>query len=115
MISESEALQRILDAVSPLAAETLPVPESLRRFVARDVIATVPIPAFNQSAMDGYALRAAESRGSLRITGEQAADAAFIDEVHQMERWGSDSHEEARLAQLRTDLGAVERFLALLG
>lgn len=50
-----------------------------------------------------------------RITGAQAADAAFIDEVHQMERWGSDSHEEARLAQLRADLGAVERFLALLG
>lgn len=73
MISESEALQRILDAVSPLAVETLPVPESLRRFVARDVIATVPIPAFNQSAMDGYALRAAESRASLRITGEQPA------------------------------------------
>ena len=49
-----------------------------------------------------------------RITGGQAADAAFIDELYQMEHWGSDAGEEARLAQLKADLQAVERFLALL-
>ncbi len=49
-----------------------------------------------------------------RITAEQAADAAFIDEKHQMEQWGSDPQEEARLAQLRSDLAAVEHFLTLI-
>lgn len=49
-----------------------------------------------------------------RISAQEAADAAFIDEIYQMEQWGNDPEEEARLARLRSDLQAVERFLALL-
>ena len=49
-----------------------------------------------------------------RITGEQAAEAAFVDETYQMEQWGADALEEARQVQLRSDLAAVEHFLALL-
>ncbi|MBL9133163.1 MAG: molybdopterin molybdotransferase MoeA [Verrucomicrobiaceae bacterium] len=74
MISENEALSRILGAVSLLPFETVPLHAALDRFLVRDVIATVPIPAFDQSAMDGYALRAVDSHGeSLRVTGEQPA------------------------------------------
>ena len=73
MISESEARQRILEAVTALPAETVPVHDALHRFVARDVVATVAIPAFDQSAMDGYALLAAESQSTLRVIGEQPA------------------------------------------
>lgn len=75
MISESEALERILAAVTPLNGQSMPLFEALDRFAARDVIATVPIPAFDQSSMDGYALIAAESDGdrTLRVTGEQPA------------------------------------------
>ncbi len=75
MISESAALERILTAVMPLppVAETLF--EALDRYAAQDVPATVPIPAFDQSSMDGYALRAAESTAghSLRVHGAQPA------------------------------------------
>lgn len=64
------------------------------------------------SAMGSVVLGLALAGG--RISAEQAADAAFIDEIHQLEQWGSDAEEEARLARLRSDLNAVERFLALL-
>lgn len=49
-----------------------------------------------------------------RIPAQDAADAAFLDETYQMEQWGNDPEELERLARLRSDLEAVERFLALL-
>ncbi|MFO1483131.1 MAG: gephyrin-like molybdotransferase Glp [Verrucomicrobiaceae bacterium] len=75
MISESEALKRILKAVAPMRPVSAPLLECLDHFAAADVTASVPIPAFDMSSMDGYALIAAEStsRKPLRVTGEQAA------------------------------------------
>lgn len=74
MISESEALQRVLVAVTPLGLRRLPLAEALEAFAGRDLIATVPIPGFDQSSMDGYALRASDAAlVSLPVTGEQAA------------------------------------------
>lgn len=74
MISEYEALQRVLAAITPLDSHRVPLANALDGFIDRDVIATVPIPAFDQSAMDGYALRAADAAlESLRVTGEQPA------------------------------------------
>jgi len=49
-----------------------------------------------------------------RITGDQAADAALVDETHQMRQWGSEAEAEARLAWIRKELCAAERFRALL-
>ncbi|MFM2166341.1 MAG: hypothetical protein RIS79_712 [Verrucomicrobiota bacterium] len=74
MISEREALQRVLAAVAPLGLQTTPLEQSLDAFAGRDVVATVPIPAFDQSSMDGYALRADDTTlDSLLVTGEQPA------------------------------------------
>jgi len=75
MISESEALERVLKAMSPMRSCAAPLFEALDRFAAQDVAATVPIPAFDMSSMDGYALIASESRGAqaLRVIGEQPA------------------------------------------
>ena len=75
MISESEALARVLAAVTPLPAEQATLLNALDRYAAQDATATVPIPAFDQSAMDGYAIVAAESATTqpLRVMGEQAA------------------------------------------
>ncbi|MBL9184929.1 MAG: molybdopterin molybdotransferase MoeA [Verrucomicrobiaceae bacterium] len=74
MISESEALQRVLAAVGPLGLQTMPLAEALDAFAGRDVIATVPIPGFDQSSMDGYALRAADAMlERLPVQGEQPA------------------------------------------
>ncbi len=75
MISEAEALARVLAAVTPLPAGQATLMDALDRFAAQDATATVPIPAFDQSAMDGYAIVAAESTTTqpLKVTGEQAA------------------------------------------
>lgn len=74
MISESEALQRVLAAVSPLELQTMPLAQALDAFAGRDVIASVPIPGFDQSSMDGYALRAADAMlERLPVIGEQPA------------------------------------------
>lgn len=76
MISEAEALDRILAAVLPAGrAQSLPLAEASGRIATADVFAGVPIPAFDQSSMDGYAVRAADSQGGqpLQVVAEQPA------------------------------------------
>ena len=73
MISEADALQRILAHPWPGVYEKVPLSAALGRFVAADVIATVPNPRFDISSMDGYAIRAGECSSVLRIKGEQPA------------------------------------------
>ncbi len=47
------------------------------RVLAEDVVASAPLPAFPSSAVDGYALRAADAGKSLRVVGESAAGRPF--------------------------------------
>lgn len=76
-----EARARILEAVAPLAeTERLPLPEALHRVLAEPVIAGVDVPAHTNSAMDGYALRAADipDKGTkLRLIGDSFAGHPF--------------------------------------
>lgn len=60
MISVEEAKRRILAAFSPLPAETVSVAEGLGRVLAEDLTARVTQPPADVSAMDGYAVRAAD-------------------------------------------------------
>ena len=60
MLSVAEARQRILAKVRVLEAETLPLNAALGRVLAEDVEAAGPVPPFANSAMDGYAVRAAD-------------------------------------------------------
>jgi chaperone required for assembly of F1-ATPase len=48
-----------------------------------------------------------------RLTAEEAADAALLDELYQAEKWGSDPEAERRRAGIRADLAAAKRFHAL--
>jgi molybdopterin molybdotransferase len=75
VISEEEARQRILEKVTPLSDRTVRIGTALDHFSARDVVARLPLPAFDNSAMDGYAVVASScKRGSrLRVIGEQPA------------------------------------------
>ena len=75
MISPDEALARILGHIRPLPARDLPLLDALDRFAAQDVLARIPLPPFENSAMDGYAVLAASCAigGRLRVVGEQPA------------------------------------------
>jgi molybdopterin molybdotransferase len=75
VISEEEARKRILEKVTPLPDRTIRIGTALDHFSARDVAARLPLPAFDNSAMDGYAVVASScKRGSrLRVIGEQPA------------------------------------------
>ena len=59
-ISVDEALQRILDRMTRLGHESVPLVEALDRVLAEDVTSEVDIPPFVNSAMDGYAVCAAD-------------------------------------------------------
>src|SRR5438045_5531430 len=75
MISEEEARRRILERVSPLDERAVSLASALDCFAAQDYFARVPLPAFDNSAMDGYAGVASSCKQGerLRAIGEQPA------------------------------------------
>ncbi|MBH0008373.1 molybdopterin molybdotransferase MoeA [Salinibacterium sp. SWN1162] len=60
-ISIPEHLARVLANVAPLPVVSVPIAQVLALTLAADVHATVDVPGFDNSAMDGYALRRADS------------------------------------------------------
>jgi len=64
MIRVEEALNKILDAVSPLGMEKVNILDARGRVIGEDVYAGRAIPPKDNSAMDGYALRAGDTRGA---------------------------------------------------
>src|SRR5439155_22287635 len=62
MVSYQDALERMLKFVQPLASERLPLTAAYGRMVAAPVVAPHPMPPFDQSLVDGYALRSRDTR-----------------------------------------------------
>jgi molybdopterin molybdotransferase len=60
MIPVAEARARILSAFQALPAETVPLPDGLGRILAEPVVARLTQPPLDVSAMDGWAVRAAD-------------------------------------------------------
>lgn len=84
MISLEAAQERILAALTPLPARTIPLRDALGRCLAASVPSPVDLPPADNSAMDGYALRAedtgaasAEKQVALRQIGEARAGHGF--------------------------------------
>lgn len=84
LIELEEARERVLEAAAPLAAESVPLAGTLGRVLAADAVSVEPVPGFDNSAMDGYTVRAADTRGAgpgkpvtLRIVGESRAGHPF--------------------------------------
>lgn len=81
MISVAEHLARVRGLAPRLAAETVPLGEALGRVIAADAVAALHVPPFENSAMDGYAMRSADVAGAavlatgptLRLVGRSAA------------------------------------------
>jgi molybdopterin molybdotransferase len=68
-----EALSLVLARARPAAAEDVPVGEAAGRVLAADARAAVDLPPFDSSAMDGYAVHAGDTPGTLAIVGHAAA------------------------------------------
>lgn len=64
MLSVEEALERVLSYFHTLEAERVPILESLGRALAEDIYADMDIPPHSNSAMDGYAVLAADTQGA---------------------------------------------------
>ncbi len=75
-----EARELIGERVAPLPSEPVSLGEALGRVLAEDVVAAESVPGFDNSAMDGFAVKAADVAGaaagepaSLRLVGESRA------------------------------------------
>ena len=64
MISVEEARARVLAFVERLEPERVPLLEALGQALAEDVVAGFDIPPLDNTAMDGYAVRAADTAGA---------------------------------------------------
>jgi len=80
LLPVEDALAQILDGVEPVGAETVGIADAARRVLAADIHARLTQPPFDASALDGFALRAADAANppaKLRLIGEAAAGHAF--------------------------------------
>jgi molybdopterin molybdotransferase len=81
LLPVDDAIAVILGEAAALPYETVAVADALGRFLAEPVTAPFDLPPFTNSAMDGYAIRAADTPGRLRLVGESAAGAPFAGAV----------------------------------
>ena len=86
MLSLEEALQKLLSSVRPIdGSEQISLPNAIGRIVATDIHAPNPLPLFDNSAMDGWAVRSADVSGASKdspVTLESIANVpagAFFD------------------------------------
>jgi molybdopterin molybdotransferase len=61
LISVAEAQRLVLERAKPLEAERVPIERATARVLAQSAAAVVNLPPFASSAMDGYALRSADT------------------------------------------------------
>ena len=80
LLSVAEALSRVTRGLAPLEAERVALDKADGRVLAEDVAARLTQPPFDASAMDGYAVRAADVAAvpvTLKVAGQSLAGAGF--------------------------------------
>src|SRR5260221_1489274 len=82
------AVERILALIPPPASERITLGMAHRRVLAERILSPLDLPGFDNSAMDGYAVRAADLQGAgtaspraLELRGRVAAGANFTGEL----------------------------------
>ena len=73
LLSIDEALERILASARPLEGEQVPLESAVGRVLAEPALAAIDLPPFPSSAMDGFALRAADAPSTLSVVARIAA------------------------------------------
>ena len=64
MHSVAEAVARIIEGIAPLAVESVGLSEALGRVLATDTRSPITLPHWENSAMDGYAVRGVDIAGA---------------------------------------------------
>lgn len=77
LLPVAEAQARLFALADRLPVETVPIGNAVGRWLAQDLTALRDQPWADLSAMDGYAVRAAEMPGPWRVTAESAAGTGF--------------------------------------
>ncbi|HEU4561295.1 MAG TPA: gephyrin-like molybdotransferase Glp [Longimicrobium sp.] len=77
-LSPTEALRRIVNGVQPLGTEPRPLLDALGCVLAEDVAARADLPPWDNSAMDGFAVRAEDVRGA---TAGRPAVLRVVDDI----------------------------------
>ncbi len=81
VLSVAEASRIVNERVPRLASETIAIDLALGRVLAIDIVAERSLPGFDNSAMDGYAVRSADLPATLPVVGVVAAGAPFTHAV----------------------------------
>lgn len=82
MLTFADARARIVSAARPTQGEELPLAELLGRVLVEPrVVATIDVPPFANSSMDGFAVRSADTPAALHLAGEVHAGAARLPTV----------------------------------
>ena len=89
-LSVKEATERLLSGLVPLESEFVDLEQALGRVLAQDVVASTSLPPFDNSAMDGFAVRAADVRTAtrdnpavLRVSGDIPAGSVELQALAQ--------------------------------
>ena len=79
LLSMDEALDRILERIRPLPPEAVALDEAAQRVLAEPGVASVDLPPFPSSAMDGFAVHAGDTPGTLPVAFRVAAGSPSVD------------------------------------
>lgn len=77
LVDADVAAALVLEHTPVLGFESVALAGAVGRVMAEDLVADAPLPAFPSSAVDGYAVRAADAGRTLRVLGESAAGRPF--------------------------------------
>ncbi|MCX7944907.1 MAG: molybdopterin molybdenumtransferase MoeA, partial [Deltaproteobacteria bacterium] len=76
MISYEEALNKVMKNIKPLNSEELDISEAIFRYLFNDIYSPSDMPRFDNSSMDGYAIKSSDTIGAnkrspvvLRVVG----------------------------------------------
>jgi molybdopterin molybdotransferase len=81
LLTIDAALAAVLERAHPLPSELVPLEQASGRYLAEDLQARVDLPPFPSSAMDGYAVHAADTPGRLPVAFRIAAGRPAPDEL----------------------------------
>jgi len=81
-VTIEKALEFIYTQTKPKSIKIIPIEEALGSIVAQDVTATYNLPPFDNSAMDGYAVKVADSSKTLQVCHTIFAGDNYTEELH---------------------------------